>query len=111
MTDTSTKLNQFCVAVLNGILAAPGWATPGQNWTAGGILEEVLLPLDIPAEPRFGSVEHRAWAAVVVELNLSKRQIEVVAACVKHFAEAKGLPASYHLRPLLELAGLKPEGA
>ena len=111
MTDTTTKLNQFCCAILNGILGAPGWATPGQNWTAGGILEEILLPLSLPAEPKTGagSAEWRAWASQPIALTLSKRQIEVIVACVKHFGEAKGLPAIYQLRPLLDLAGLNPE--
>lgn len=106
------KLNQFCVKILNGILAAPGWATPGQAWTAGEVLETVLLPIDLPQEPQMGqpeTAEHRAWAAVPVSLTVTDRQRVVITACAKHFAEAKALPPVYHLRPLLELAGLKPE--
>lgn len=103
------KLNRFCCAILNGILAAPGWATPGQAWTAGEILETVLLPLDLPKEPAPGTPEHRAWATCSVELAVTDRQRAVIAACAKHFAESKALPPVYHLRPLLELAGLKPD--
>lgn len=103
------KLNQFCAKILNGILATPSWATPGQAWTAGEILETVLLPIDLPPEPQHGTPEHREWAIKPVELTVTDRQRVVISACAKHFADAKALPPVYHLRPLLELAGFKPE--
>lgn len=110
MADTTVTLNAFCLTVLKGILAAPGWADAGQNWVAGQLLEEVIWPLNVPQEPTEGDLAaHREWAKQEYHLGLRKRQIDVIAACVKHFAGNKSFPCSFHLRPLLALAGLAPD--
>jgi hypothetical protein len=122
VTDAIKNLNQFSATLLSGLLATGEWyENPGQLYRAGQILEEVLP--EIPAEPRLLAAapsdaelsefrtRHKAWASAAApwKRDPTPKEIEVIKACVKKFAETKRLGGSIHLLPLLNLAALKPE--
>jgi hypothetical protein len=130
VSDDSKPLNQFSVTLLSVLLAAGEWyENPGQLYRAGQILEEVLP--DVPPEPRMvpqftaSGVEippgleataayralHKAWAIMPApwKRTPTPKEIATIIACVKKFTDAKKLGGSIYLRPLLNLAALKPE--
>jgi hypothetical protein len=115
-------LNQFSVTLLSGLLATGEWyENPGQLYRAGQILEEVLP--DVPPEPRLHAAaptdadlvdfraKYKAWATTAApwKRDPTPKEIEVIKACVKKFADSKKLGGSIHLLPLLNIAALKPE--
>lgn len=120
MSDSTTKpLNQFSLAILGAILAAGEWYdNPGQLYRAGQIIEEVLP--DIEPEPTAPTdrpstaddrAAHKAWAAKPApwKREPTPKEVEVMKACVRKFADKKALRGSIHILPLLNLAALKPE--
>jgi hypothetical protein len=116
-TTEPTILNQFCAKILCTILGNPGWVDTGKGdgWIAGEIQADILLPLDLPDEPglpanysRAEYADWREWATKSVSVALKKRHLAIAAKCIK--AHEKHLPLRPEIRPLLELADLKPGG-
>lgn len=95
--------------LLRVLISQPGWAKKRAHHRRGKELLAIFPKEKAAPKDTDASDEAEAWAAVVVERQLTESQRKIGATCLKHFMDAGAFGCTDHTDQLLAEFGITDE--